>query len=140
MTSLEKARDQQIRLFLVRLRNTHRDFEFLFTNGGCYHLYLILRSLWPEAELWHTSDKQGHVWSKIGDYWYDIRGRRITRPKGAQRVTAARLGRPDKWKHRFQKIVDARNIAAYVALRMRQQRLRDRQSARAVAAQADNRK
>lgn len=118
-------RDQQIRLFLLRLRTTHPDFVFMFTHGACYHLHRILCSIWPEAELWHQPEP-GHVFSKIGDYWYDIRGRRIAQPKGARLVTAARLGRPDQWKDRLALVIDAYAVARMVSDRMRREKRRRR--------------
>ena len=51
--------------FLALLRDTHPDFEYLFTHGGCYHLYLILRELWPDTELWYAY-VPGHVYARIG--------------------------------------------------------------------------
>lgn len=90
--------------FLRLLRETHPDFEFMFLHGGCYHLFLILRALWPQAELWYVRNP-GHVYTRIDGVFYDIRGRR-RRPKGARRRTAGNLGRPDRWKHRLALVID----------------------------------
>lgn len=91
--------------FLALLRETHPDFAFIYTNGGCYHLYLILKSLWPEAELWYQ-DNPGHVFAKIGSSWYDINGKYRFKPRGARPITARQLGDPWKWKFRLVKMMD----------------------------------
>lgn len=57
----------------------------LFQNGGCFHLFLIVREKFPEAEAWWTPVR-GHVFIKVGRRWYDIRGRRKLKPVALIRV------------------------------------------------------
>lgn len=67
--------------FIAVLRNARPDNEHYYLNGGCWEMFRILRSLWPEAQPFHTwEDIKGHVATKIGEHLYDIRGR-IRRPK-----------------------------------------------------------
>lgn len=47
----------------------------LFQQGACYHLFLILRDRWPDAEPWYAP-YEGHVYTRIAGRWYDIRGRK----------------------------------------------------------------
>jgi hypothetical protein len=47
--------------------------RFIYTNGSCYEFFKILRNLYPEAELWYDY-VEGHVYTKIDKFWYDIRG------------------------------------------------------------------
>ena len=43
----------------------------VYTMGNCYQFYEILKVAFPEAEpYWDGS----HVWTKIGDRFYDIKG------------------------------------------------------------------
>lgn len=43
----------------------------IFTRGGCYRFYLILKDRFPEAEAYEI---QGHCVSKIADRYWDITG------------------------------------------------------------------
>lgn len=96
----------QVDRFLEALRETHPDFAFMFMHGGCYQLHVILRTVWPQGELWYQSNP-GHVWTRIDGVFYDIRGGRTRRPAGAVRTTVKALGRPDRWKRRLALIIDA---------------------------------
>lgn len=63
--------------FIAILRASDPVFMLdLFKNGGCWHLFTILRAVWPEAEPW-LAWEQGHVYTKIGPAWYDIEGKHI---------------------------------------------------------------
>lgn len=64
--------------FLATLRAAHPAMEPIFTRGGCYRLYLILRVLWPQAEAW--VDNTWHVVTRIDGRFYDISGRLAKRP------------------------------------------------------------
>lgn len=43
----------------------------LYTEGRCYDFFLILRSIYQDAEAWYDGD---HVFTKINGRFYDIRG------------------------------------------------------------------
>lgn len=43
----------------------------IYLEGGCFHLYLLLKKLCPEAEPWYNRD---HIVTKIGKKFYDITG------------------------------------------------------------------
>lgn len=43
----------------------------IFTKGGCFNFFLILRAVYPEAEAWYDRD---HVVTKIDNKFYDING------------------------------------------------------------------
>ena len=60
--------------FISALRDAHQDMEVLFLEGQCYALFRILRQVWPSAECWYDTS-EGHVYTKIGRCYYDIRGR-----------------------------------------------------------------
>lgn len=47
----------------------------LYTQGGCYELFLLLREIFPDAEPWYDQ-VEGHVYTKIGNAYYDIKGKR----------------------------------------------------------------
>lgn len=43
----------------------------VYTMGNCYQFYEILKVAFPEAEPYWDGN---HVWTKIGDRFYDIKG------------------------------------------------------------------
>lgn len=43
----------------------------IYTMGNCYQFYEILKSIFPEAIAYRSG---GHVFTKIGDKFYDIKG------------------------------------------------------------------
>lgn len=63
----------KIESIIHAITNSHMDMEDLYMNGQCYNFFLVLKSIYPEAEAWYDHI-EGHVYSKIGKYWYDIRG------------------------------------------------------------------
>jgi len=65
-----------IERFLARLRDVHPIMLYIYQRGGCYELFLMLREIWPEAEAWYA-EAEGHIYTKIGNHWYDIRGQHV---------------------------------------------------------------
>ena len=59
--------------FLRLLRASSDVISIIFTNGGCYKLYEMLKLLSPDAEPWYDAVRC-HVYTKIGDIYYDIDG------------------------------------------------------------------
>lgn len=45
----------------------------IFTQGGCYRLFEILNSIYPEAEPFYD-EVLGHVYTRIDGRFYDIEG------------------------------------------------------------------
>ena len=66
------------------IRDSFADSTFVYTNGSCFSLYRILKTIFPEAEAWTDMD---HVWTKIGEDFYDIYGVREGAGKGLVRVS-----------------------------------------------------
>ena len=74
--------------FIKLIRNpAPRKMCEIFTMGGCYQFYRILKQIFPEAIPYKTANRNytfeargdftfpvRHVVSKIGDRYYDIRG------------------------------------------------------------------
>jgi hypothetical protein len=53
------------------------EFNIIYTHGGCYAFYKILKDNFPEAVPYKMVDENGkmfHVISKIGERYYDICG------------------------------------------------------------------
>jgi len=70
---------------IARLRDTHADFAYIYLNGCCYQLFLLLRDIWPQAKPWYDF-KAGHVYTEIEGRFYDIRGKYRTLPEGCERL------------------------------------------------------
>lgn len=57
--------------FISRIRDSFVGSQQVYSEGSCYHFYLILKEVFPEAEAWYDED---HVITKIDDKFYDITG------------------------------------------------------------------
>ncbi len=101
---------RDVERFLELLRDTHPSFRTIYTQGGCYHLHLILRSIWPQAELWYAHCP-GHVWTRIDGVFFDINGGRVSVPDYAMPATVNELGQPHRWKGWMLAMNDAREVA-----------------------------
>lgn len=55
------------------IRESDRFMIPIFTNGGCYKFYLILKAIFPDAEPYMNKDKT-HVVAKIYNRYFDIKG------------------------------------------------------------------
>ena len=62
--------------FLRTLRESDFYIEHIYTRGGCYQLYKILKTLWPEAQPYALGKGKGmaHVATKICGLLWDISG------------------------------------------------------------------
>ena len=90
-----------IELFLSRLRAAHPDMETLFLHGSCYELFNVMRVMWPKAEPWYVVE-EGHVYVKVGPWFYDIRGkhRRLPPGKAVNLLQPYSSDRPHRWSKR----------------------------------------
>jgi len=59
--------------FLKVLKESDFFIEYIYTRGGCYQLYKVLKSLWPSAQP-YLGVHMAHVITKIGDCYFDING------------------------------------------------------------------
>lgn len=59
--------------FIKTLRESFYNCEEVYTNGGCYQFYLILKSLFKNSTCWY-SIYEGHVYVEINGIFYDIKG------------------------------------------------------------------
>ena len=57
--------------FIARIRDSFIGSQQVYTEGSCYHFYLILKEVFPQAECWYDQD---HVLTKIDGKYYDIVG------------------------------------------------------------------
>lgn len=72
------------------------DAEWIGTCGKCYRFALILKDRFPEAEIWY-SGVEGHVYTKIGNIFYDIRGYHLKVPKDIAKLSHKDGHRPHRW-------------------------------------------
>jgi len=64
-------KDKNIIRFIKTVRESSGGSIATYTMGNCYQFYEILKCIYPEAEAYYA----GHVWTKIEDEFYDIRGK-----------------------------------------------------------------
>lgn len=64
-------KEQEIEKFIQTIRDSFIGSQQVYTEGSCYHFYLILKQVFPEAKAYYDAD---HIITKIGDKFYDITG------------------------------------------------------------------
>lgn len=57
--------------FISTIRDSFIGSQQVYTEGSCYHFYLILKQVFAGAEPYYDMD---HIITKIGDKYYDITG------------------------------------------------------------------
>ena len=62
------------------MRKNIKDADVMFTQGKCYQLFLMLADLYPKAIAWYDP-VDGHVYTQIGDKYYDINGEHESLPE-----------------------------------------------------------
>lgn len=93
---------QKIIRVINRIRESHPDQEWLYMNGRCYQFALILREMFMDqhdVEIFYSAG-EGHVYTRIDDLFFDIRGRHFKAPSDAIPISAEpkQYGRADRWK------------------------------------------
>lgn len=65
--------------FISTIRDSFIGSQQVYTEGSCYHFYLILKEVFPEAECIYDGD---HVLTRLDGKCYDITGI-VSEPNGA---------------------------------------------------------
>jgi len=81
---------------IARIRDAHPDNECLYMEGQCYNFALILREIFEDAEIWWDTS-EGHVYTKIGRCWYDIRGKHVKVSSACAPLDHTRGDKPHRW-------------------------------------------
>jgi len=63
--------EEKVEKFISVIRDSFIGSQQVYTEGSCYHFYLILKQVFPEAELYYDTY---HVITKINNKFYDITG------------------------------------------------------------------
>lgn len=61
----------KVESFISKVRDSFIGSQQVYTEGSCYHFYLILKEVFPDAEAYYDED---HVITKIDGKFYDITG------------------------------------------------------------------
>lgn len=64
-------RSTNVESFIAKVRDSFIGSQQVYTEGSCYHFYLILKEVFSDAEPWYDNE---HIVTKIGDKFYDITG------------------------------------------------------------------
>ena len=96
--------------FITSIREANSNVMIpLFMEGRCYDFFLILKNLYPEAEAWYDYN-EGHVYTKINKYWYDIRGvHRIVKPSTLP-LNHFEGHRPHRWSNSDNRVLTVKEI------------------------------
>ncbi len=61
----------KVEKFIATMRDSFIGSQQVYTEGSCYHFYLILKEVFSEAEPFYDGD---HIVTKIDNRFYDITG------------------------------------------------------------------
>jgi len=61
----------EVKDFIATIRDSFIGSQQVYTEGSCYHFYLILKAVFPQAECWYDEE---HIITKIDGKYYDITG------------------------------------------------------------------
>ena len=62
---------QEIEKFISLIRDSFVGSQQVYTNGSCYHFYLILKNIYSSAKCWYD---ESHIVTEIDGKFYDITG------------------------------------------------------------------
>lgn len=79
------------------------DVSYVGKNGKCYQVALLLRHVYPHAEI-HYSQSEGHVYTLIGGNYYDIDGIVFSVPPDTCILDHQSGHRPHRWHKSFGQI------------------------------------
>ena len=77
--------------------------KYIYTQGGCYTFYLMLKSVFPGATP-YISEEKDHIRVKIGYSKYDIKGRHRFN-KGYTEMTEEEIQVAEKWQFSKSKVL-----------------------------------
>ena len=60
-----------IESFIAKIRDSFIGSQQVYTEGSCYHFYLILKEVFPDAKCWYDQD---HIITEVDGKFYDITG------------------------------------------------------------------
>lgn len=74
---------KEILAFIKVIRDSFHDSYIVYSYGGCYGFYQILKYMFPKAKPYFETDKECHIITKIGGKYYDVKGEcyDLTKPK-----------------------------------------------------------
>lgn len=61
----------KVEQFIATIRDSFIGSQQVYTEGSCYHFYLILKNVFPDAQAWYDQD---HIVTEIDGHFYDITG------------------------------------------------------------------
>jgi hypothetical protein len=91
---------QHILSVIKAIRESHPDMVYLYTQGQCYNFHLILKQIYINETyvVPYYSIREGHVYSKIGLHFYDIKGRAAIVPEDLTELEELGLSdAPENW-------------------------------------------
>lgn len=95
--------NQRVLDFIAKLRDIFPpqvDASFVGKNGKCYQVALLLRQAFPEAEIYYDP-VEGHVYTKIGNVYYDIDGAHYKIGEHSGPLDHQRGHKPHRWHKTF---------------------------------------
>lgn len=76
---------KDIERFISKVRDSFVGSQQVYSEGSCYHFYLIMKEVFEDAESWYDGD---HIITKLNGKFYDISGE-IGEPNSASKYDKA---------------------------------------------------
>lgn len=85
---MSEKTNKKVREFISVIRGSFHDASVVYTSGGCYGFYQIMKFVFPEAVAYFSDCDKQHIVVRIGDRYYDIDGLILDDTKDMIRVKA----------------------------------------------------
>lgn len=96
---LKKTRIIDVETFISLIKESNKESVNIYKNGQCYNFARILRYVFPDHEFYYDHI-QGHVYSKIGNFYYDIDGLYRGSTKNFSKLDYTIPHKPHRWHKR----------------------------------------
>lgn len=88
-----------VEILCETIRDSFPGSHFIYTLGGCWEFFKILKRVYPEAKPYYDNSR-GHVYTLIGESVYDIMGKRLRGLEGLQPCSQRLMSQAHRWKAR----------------------------------------
>lgn len=89
------------------IRNSDSYIKYIYTMGGCYSFYKILKALDDTATPYIEKEKENHIVTKIGEYMYDIYGL-VDNVDQYKPLPISMINRVEKWSFSRTQVLSAK--------------------------------
>lgn len=105
----------RVEAMCAAVRNSFPGAELIYTRGGCWSFFVILRTAFPSARPFYDH-RIGHVFAEVDGRYYDITGRRSAGRAGLVEMDRTLIAGAHRWAGR-----SFHHLSGLIALHLRVQ-------------------